>query len=202
MAHGLMIYLTDEECKNVKLYLGLNKTYRFKILFGVSTDTYDILGKITSFNESNIDLNLLRDNLDIFKGEYEQEYPPFSSQVVDKKPLWKHSLDNTLTKITIPKKKINIYDLRVISNTKVNFKDLQENILYRINLLQSNKFRKKEIISNWEKINLKNAYIVELEAEVSSGTYIRSLCHRIGKFLNTNAIAYDIFRTKIGNYDL
>ena len=43
MAEGLMILLVGEECKNKDKYLGLDKTYEFKILVGFSTDTYVFL---------------------------------------------------------------------------------------------------------------------------------------------------------------
>ena len=46
MAEGLLIILIGEECKNKEKYLGLDKTYEFKILVGFSTDTYDLLGMI------------------------------------------------------------------------------------------------------------------------------------------------------------
>ena len=202
MAHGLMIYLKNEECKSVQSYLGLDKTYRFKIICGISTDTYDILGKINSYSDKFIDTDKLDNNINIFIGEYNQEYPPFSSKVVNDKPLWKHALDNTLNNIKIPKKKINIYNLKIISKTKINFRNLQENVIYKINLLKSDNFRKDEIIKDWESLNLSELSILEMEADVSSGTYIRSLSQRIGNYFNCPTVIYDIFRTRIGNFNL
>ena len=53
MAHGLMIYLVDKECKKINNYLGLDKTYKFKRHFGINTDTYDIFkGKIMTVKKS------------------------------------------------------------------------------------------------------------------------------------------------------
>ena len=43
-AEGELIILVGEECKNKDAYSGLSKTYVAEILFGVSTDTYDLLG--------------------------------------------------------------------------------------------------------------------------------------------------------------
>lgn len=48
LAEGLLLVLVGEECKNKEKYLGLDKEYEVDILFGFSTDTYDILGKVTS----------------------------------------------------------------------------------------------------------------------------------------------------------
>lgn len=48
MAEGLLLVLVGDECKRRDHYQKLDKIYEFEVLFGVSTDTYDILGKITS----------------------------------------------------------------------------------------------------------------------------------------------------------
>lgn len=44
--------------------------------------------------------------------------------------------------------------------------------------------------------------LVELEADVSSGTYIRSLAREIGQQLGTGAYCTQIVRTRIGSYNL
>jgi tRNA pseudouridine55 synthase len=46
MASGALIILAGDEIKNKEKYLALDKEYEFSILFGFSTDTYDILGKV------------------------------------------------------------------------------------------------------------------------------------------------------------
>lgn len=43
---------------------------------------------------------------------------------------------------------------------------------------------------------------LKIRAEVSSGTYIRSLAHDIGQKLNTGAYLSALVRTKIGDYEL
>jgi len=43
---------------------------------------------------------------------------------------------------------------------------------------------------------------IEIEAHVSSGTYIRSLAHDIGKTLGCGAYLEDLIRTEIGKYKL
>ena len=44
--------------------------------------------------------------------------------------------------------------------------------------------------------------ILEFEAFVSCGTFIRSLCYNIGKLLNLDTCAYRINRIKVGEYTL
>ncbi|MCX6720304.1 MAG: hypothetical protein NTW11_00645 [Candidatus Staskawiczbacteria bacterium] len=46
MASGVLVVLAGPEIKNKEKYLALDKEYEFSILFGFSTDTYDILGKV------------------------------------------------------------------------------------------------------------------------------------------------------------
>ena len=44
MARGAMIFLENEELKNMNYYLNKSKIYEFEIILGLSTDTDDILG--------------------------------------------------------------------------------------------------------------------------------------------------------------
>jgi tRNA pseudouridine(55) synthase len=46
MAEGVLIVLVGEENKYREKYLDLEKTYKVQILFGIGTDTYDVLGKV------------------------------------------------------------------------------------------------------------------------------------------------------------
>jgi len=46
MAEGVLLVLVDEENKKRRTYESLEKEYEFYMLFGVKTDTYDILGKM------------------------------------------------------------------------------------------------------------------------------------------------------------
>jgi tRNA pseudouridine55 synthase len=202
MAHGLMIYLMNDECKNVSNYLGLDKTYKFKIAFGINTDTYDILGKITSVSNQYPKCSDIMNNLHKFTGNIKQKYPPYSSYHVDKKPLWEHSKNNNIKNINIPEKTVKINSIKLSGSNIINFEDFRENVIHKINLMNSKTFRNDEIINDWKSVELDNIFIVELEANVESGTYIRSICYQMGKLFGSGAIAYDILRIKIGNYNL
>jgi len=65
-------------------------------------------------------------------------------------------------------------------------------------------FRQEEISKMWKK-SLKAgefALISRFKADVSSGTYIRSLAHEMGEMLDTVACAYSIKRTRMGEHKL
>jgi tRNA pseudouridine55 synthase len=203
MAHGEMLILKDKERKRQESFCCLDKEYEFEILFGFSTDTYDILGIVNNFNLKNITNKL---NIVDYLGEQEQYYPPYSSIVVNKKPLWLWSKDNQLDQIEIPKKKINIYELEYIKDNLdiKNNKELLEIIKKRIYSLSEenyDKFRVNEIIEKWsnviEKCNDFQHIIKRYRIKCSSGTYVRGLVNRIGEDLGIGACAFEIKRTKI-----
>jgi tRNA pseudouridine55 synthase len=215
MARGEMIILKGLECKNRNQYLNLDKEYEFEILLGYQSDTFDVLGKIQNTFLENIP-EILNFNLTNYLGIQEQYYPPYSSIVVNKKPLWLWSKENRLDEIEIPKRNINIYSLEYLGKYEIqNNLELFELIKNKIYKLQPNNFenfRVKEIIDEWEKVlicknnidkNIKinnkinnKLKIYKFRSRVSSGTYIRSLVNRIGMDLGYYGIAFDIHRTK------
>jgi tRNA pseudouridine(55) synthase len=202
MAHGLMMYLINDECKLMNNYLSSKKTYKFKILFGIETDSYDILGRIITNKHRIIDESALVNLLKTLRGQHNQKFPPFSSKRVGGKALWQHMKNGTIDQIDIPSKKININEINLNKFGIIDKKQILEIVNYKISNLKSEGFRKSEILSEWTLIEDQSYFLGEITADVSSGTYIRSICQQIGKDLNSVAIAFDILRTKIDNYQL
>src|SRR5690606_3003021 len=100
-------------------YQNLDKNYQFEIMFGVSTDTYDLLGKLTSidpdvpsFERIKKDLERVVSNL---AGVQYQKYPSYSSIRVDGKPLYWHARNNNLENVSVPQKKVTIYQIKIVS---------------------------------------------------------------------------------------
>lgn len=203
MAHGEMILLKGEECKLQESYCGRDKIYEFQILYGFNTDTLDILG-ISNHIESPLQICI-----NDFKGKFNQSYPLYSSKTIEckeeinkntglfkKVPLWYYVSKYSLDKKDIPKKMINVYELNKLDHGYFNNLELLEMILNKISLLSDQykeRFRYDEIRKIWN-INLNNHRIYKIEryiTKVSSGTYIRSLCERMG------GIAYDIKRVAV-----
>jgi tRNA U55 pseudouridine synthase TruB len=48
MASGKLLVLLGEECKNQTSYHGLDKEYEFSVLFGVGSDSHDVLGRLST----------------------------------------------------------------------------------------------------------------------------------------------------------
>ncbi|HEY0964441.1 MAG TPA: hypothetical protein VGE31_01455, partial [Candidatus Paceibacterota bacterium] len=102
MASGKLLVLIGEECKHQSDYHGLDKEYEFSVLFGIASDTQDVLGRLTPIaaTESlrsvrNKDLlsgaavegATLNNIAQSFIGTLTVPYPLFSAKTVNGKPL-------------------------------------------------------------------------------------------------------------------
>jgi len=201
MAHGEILILTDEECKLTNYYVKLKtyKIYEFSVLFGVKTDTLDILGNILENNIKNYDLNLILKKKNNLTGEYFQEFPIFSSKTINYKgkmtPLWK--LKNQIKNIKIPKKRINVEYIKYINHNVYSKNKILKLIIQRLNLVTSKNFNTKDFIKQWKLIKNNKYLVVDFKAKVSSGTYIREISNQLGKLCNYNSINLNIFRKNI-----
>ena len=202
MAEGLLLVLRGDACKERDKYQRLPKTYEIEVLFGVSTDTYDTLGLITSFSPEKTPLindTIVKSLLAPRLGKQIQEYPPFSAAKINGKPLYfwaRHGKE-----VTPPTREVEIYSLDHISTTSRTSQALLTSIEKRIQLVFGD-FRQDEILQTWKQY-LSTDYTfpcITLIAECSSGTYMRSLAHQLGHALNSSAIAYSIKRTRIGEF--
>lgn len=208
MASGLLLVLAVEETKNKERYLSLDKEYEFSILFGFSTDTYDILGKVIDNKNYNISEIGLRKNiiqiLPSFLGNRIQKYPIYSSKTVDGIPLFMYARNSK--EVEIPEREVCIKSLKLIKIKKINKEKLFENIEKRINKVKGD-FRQKEIIKIWNKKGndkkiQERFFIISFKIKCTSGTYVRSISNEIGEKLNIPALAFSIKRTKIGRFSL
>ncbi len=217
LASGTLLILVGEECKKAQDYLGLDKEYTFEILLGLSTDTYDVLGipvlgehlPTAKPDEKNIQ-NILKKYL----GKQTFSYPPFSSKPVDGKPLLQHALEGSLDAIEIPTKDVVIYKLQHEETREVHTRDLFETIRNNIESIApvteaskalGNDFRRPVIREMYKTIEQSTVpeqtfYILKFSCICSSGTYMRTLAHLIGKELVGSGVACSITRTTMGKY--
>ncbi|PIY94343.1 MAG: hypothetical protein COY68_03170 [Candidatus Levybacteria bacterium CG_4_10_14_0_8_um_filter_35_23] len=206
MAEGLLLVLVGEECKKKKDYENLSKIYEFEVLFGISTDTFDVMGKITKINPQPVKISAeeIHKVIKKYKGEILQEYPPYSSLRVNGKPLFWWARENRLDEIKIPKKRIMINELGIMSNYQITSKELLKIVHKRMEKVMGD-FRQKEILQVWDK-KLKDRNfrfsVLSFKIICSSGTYVRSIANKMGEDLRIGAIALSIKRTKIGKFSI
>lgn len=106
MAEGLLVLLSGEETKNKEKYLGLRKKYTFEMLWGVETDTHDVLGVVSSFNALGprdvTEEKEIKEYLKKNTGKFEQYYPMYSSRPVGGKPLFEWAREGKIGDIELP----------------------------------------------------------------------------------------------------
>lgn len=201
MAEGELLLLIDEENKKRRQYEKLDKEYLFEVLFGISTDSGDILGLIIdSENKISINKRKIKSALQSIKARNYQYPPMFSSVPVKGKPLYYWARKKSLDKIEIPKRKITIYSIELANLYNISVKKLEKIVQKRIGFVKGD-FRQSEIIINWKKyfnstcaLSFKIALI---KVKCSSGTYVRSVTSDLGKILKTPCLTLSINRTKV-----
>ncbi len=201
MAEGKLLILIGDECKNKERYLDLDKEYEIDILFGIETDTYDLLGLITSQSTSEalgaIDLDAIVQGLNVYIGPCTQQYPPYSSKTVDGKHLHELARAGSLPE-EMPTKQVEIHGITLLKTGTITEHVLLQRITHDSALVHGD-FRQEEILKLWRQ-NLTSSRIfnvLSIRVACSSGTYMRSLAHRIGADTGLGAIALSIKRTNI-----
>ncbi len=199
MAEGLILVIVGKELSNFKKHLKHDKKYRAEIIFGFSTDTYDVLG-IPEKEKSNLSESKIKGVLDSIPKRYKFKVPPFSSYRIKGKPLFKWALDKRLDEIEIPEKNSLIYSLNYKKTTEIKKTDLKKEINLKLKRVVGD-FRQEKIIKKWndllEKDNRGSFLRVTLNIHCSSGFYVRSLANDIGNKLNTGGFLYNLKRTAI-----
>ncbi len=219
MASGKLLILVGDECKNQTSYHGLDKAYEFSVLLGVSSDTHDVLGRLTPVEAANIP-NLesqLQAIAQTLTGDIELPYPHFSSKTVQGKPLHVWTLEGGLGEIEIPTKASTIYSFELKNIETKTREDVAAEARTKIDTIPEvtdpskslgNDFRRVDVRKDWEGIRTDTSlpehfHIAHFHCIASSGTYMRTLAHLTGQKLTpaTQSLAWHIHRSHIGRYD-
>lgn len=109
IATGLLVVLIGRATKTARDFIDDSKKYFVNALLGITTDTYDISGKIISESSKLPGEDEIKKALNSFKGELEQRPPLFSALKFKGQRLYKLA---RLGKEIIPKKRrIIIYSI-------------------------------------------------------------------------------------------
>jgi len=215
LASGQLLVLIGEECKRQETYHALDKTYDLTILFGIESDSGDVLGLVNEHKERKVSPVELESLLKSMIGGITMAYPIFSSRTVKGKPLHTWAMEGRLGEIEIPTKSSTIYNLELLGTKDVSRPEIVRQALEKINSIPpvtdlrkalGNDFRRTEVRLAWDKIastgNVSDQFMLaELRCCCSSGTYMRSLAKEIARGLKTTGLALNINRTVIGKYN-
>ena len=218
MAEGVLVVLTGEKNKERDTYTGLDKDYEFEFIFGVETDTFDVLGKIThtktvstSLDASmstpfDMDISRIETALKKYTGTFEQKYPSYSSKVINGVQMFELARMGMLLDKDIPTHAVTAQSIEYIGSRTVSIADMRQKILDDIHALTGD-FRQQEICKLWneyfEKEGTPQSFVIH-KARVScgSGFYVRQLVSDIGRDLGFGAVTISILRTRVGDFVL
>jgi tRNA pseudouridine55 synthase len=205
LAQGVLICLIGgESTRRQSEFMGKDKEYVFDVLFGFSTDTYDILGlpKFTPYNLDEIK-NALPTLLEKYKGEIDQEVPSFSAVKVEGQTLYRSTLSGDIKENPI--RKITIHNIEILETYIVEKESLHKSILSLLEQVRKG-FRQPKIIESWnnlfEEIKQDKFLIVKIKSTVSKGTYVRAIANDLGKDFGCGACTTVITRTKSGEFSI
>lgn len=204
MAEGVMLCLVGAENKNREKYLELSKEYVLDVLFGFSTDSFDILGKIREATEPDgLKISDVKVALNEFRGTRTQEYPAFSSKPVEGRSLWSWARGGALENMVLPQRTVTVYEIDLESAYKLKEAQLRAYIDDAIDRVQGD-FRQDEVLRLWHQKLFADGErdypCVSIHVSCSSGTYMRTIADRLGASLGVPALALHILRTKVGEY--
>ena len=219
LAEGLLLVLVGEECKNKEKYLGLDKEYEVDVLFGFSTDTHDILGKVTEASPSYTYEGeaSVAPILKSFIGKFSQKYPTYSSKNIKKiltarkngglalrrNEVMGEGESSVFSDEEIPEKDVEIKSIELLGERSISKEGLEKYVKESINLVKGD-FRQSDILKEWENFLFKSSMdefnIISIRVNCTSGTYMRSLASAIGEKVGIPALALNIKRTRIKKY--
>ena len=158
-----------------------------EFLISVSTDSFDLLGIPSLGSEGKNILKKTGEYFDGHIGKFIQEYPKYSSPVLDGSKLTEHEVE-------------------LISYEDLSIEEiLSEDVLVRVGEITASvtgDFRQAEIAQAWADLNLpEKMQLITVELKVGSGFYVRQFAQDLGKVLGTGACLYSLIRTKIGEYE-
>ena len=116
LATGVMVCLFGKYTKLVDLITGYDKEYIAEIKLGVKTDTLDITGNVIETKKVKITNEDILQVFNEFPKEYMQEVPIYSAVKINGKKLYEYARNQEI--IELPKRKVNIYNLELISFNK------------------------------------------------------------------------------------
>lgn len=204
MAQGSMTILFGDQVHNAHEHNRSSKIYRFQAVLGVSTNSYDPLGRITNVRQvTAAEAELFYNQITSINGDIRQEIPPCSAYRYQGKPLWKHEVEGTLPQ-PLPTKIVKVYSITPLQShpTTVILDEYRKDVLSDISDIGGSVFDLDRITGDWNDLQswqISHVYRICLEANVGSGTFVRALVHDTAKNIGIPAHAFRITRVKLIN---
>jgi tRNA pseudouridine55 synthase len=208
LASGLLVLLLDERNKSAHAFNGLDKRYEVEVVFGVRTDSFDLLGLA-----ERVGLGALDGAVDVsidarvhaLVGTRMQPYPPWSAVRVHGKPAFHWAHRGLVPEGGWPARERTVYAATVLSRGAIDGEALIDRAIEDVCAVRG-AFRQEQLIERWRSLRASikgcSLPVVRMAVECSSGTFMRSLAHSLGESMGTGAVATVIHRTRVGPFQL
>ena len=197
MAEGVLLVLTGEDRHALPEHLGHDKEYVATVLFGVTSDTFDALGRITLGTLPDPDACATA--LAGLVGAHPLPLPAWSAYKVRGRPLHAWAAEGRLGEIELPVREMRVTTAAVQAVGRETLAGLLPDLRSRIGRVRGT-FRQAEALADWEALAGQDPPVVAIRARltVTSGTYVRSLAHAVGQSLGCGALLLALRRTRVG----
>lgn len=188
MASGKLLVLLGDECKVQEKYHGLDKEYEFSVLFGIASDTHDVLGRLESC-EGRAAANTLSEGVRLGRaprsvpeervlaatlstvsqnliGPIKLPYPHFSAKTVKNKPLHMWTLEGRLHEIEIPTKASTVYELELTKLETKSRAQVAAEARVKIDTIPPVTDLRKALGNDFRRVDVRKDW-----AEISSGNF-------------------------------
>tara|TARA_B110000977_G_C11089826_1_gene496310 strand:+ start:8324 stop:9079 length:756 start_codon:yes stop_codon:yes gene_type:complete len=213
MARGITTALIDGSTKLMSKYLTTIKTYEFKLVLNIKTDTDDIMGMITGHNSQKITdeyISKCKHYIDELCAFNTQHFHPFSAIKVkingERKSLHYWALKGELDMNDLPTKVVTVLEKEYGDAYQIQFSSYHRQVIERlskVNSQQKRVFRIPSIAHSWDNILMENGNsndkitILPIKMKVTSGFYIRMLAYYLKKIYDIDSHIFDIHRIGI-----
>ncbi len=203
MAEGALLVLTGEDRHALPAHLRHDKTYVATFLFGVSSDTGDGLGRVTTGQGDLPSVEDIRAAVTALHGTHVLPLPVWSSHRVRGKPLWWWAQQGRLEEVEVPARAMTVTRVAEVTARGVRANDVAAAMKASIAAVEGN-FRQVDALDAWEAIARSTSTLMEAPAvlDVTSGTYVRALADQLGTRLGCGALLAALARTRVGPYAL
>lgn len=207
MASGVLLLMIGESCKNRDQYQKWDKSYKFDLVLGISTDSLDLLGVLT---QKNLQVEIpdqvkLQQVITQQEGNVTHRYPLYSSFTLKGEPLYKLAREGQVDDANRPTYQTEVYSLKLVNSRSVKLSEILTPALTLISEVRGD-FRQDQIIDQWEQLIDSHPDVtlpqLSFEADVKSGTYVRTIGEQIGAALGVPSVVNNIVRTKAGEFHL
>lgn len=196
MAKGIVPFVTDNLCSNIKDHLGSGKTYQVKIIMGIQTDSDDPLGLITDKKIINEDifsdtwkaiinyLNLINNT------NFRQKFHHYSTKMMNHRRQKSTNVIND--------HEVSVYDYEILGEGVFNYESWNKKIIGYIKTIDPAKnFRQEMTIKQWQNLKTDKLFYIKLKIKVSSGFFIRQLIRDMSDDIGVPLMCYNINRVSL-----